>query len=261
MIASFFMDNAQMEELIPLQIGTTVKGTVIYITKLYSILKVDTTKCILPTSEMTWNEKPRCNVKVNEEVEAVVVKIEDGQVMLSTKRLLNNPWDGIHNRYKIGDQLKVSVVNITNIGIFVEIEPGLRGLIHKKQISFEKVKDPNDFASIGQVLDAEIIDIDTDKQRLGLSRLPFLTNPWDNVEQNYSVGQVITRKIKVIQDYGVFVELEPGIDALYHRSEMNIPKGDKLKELFNVGDSLTLEICTIDAENRKLSMKTPVQEL
>ena len=89
---------------------------------------------------MTWGDKPRCNVKMNEDVEAVVVKIEDGQVMLSTKRLENNPWNSVKSRYKVGSQLKVSVVNITDIGAFVELEPGLRGLIHKKQLSFGLVK-------------------------------------------------------------------------------------------------------------------------
>ena len=254
------MDNSSTENVQPLQVGTIVQGNVTYITKLYSIVKVDTIKCVLPTSEMTWGDKPRCNVKMNEDVEAVVVKIEDGQVMLSTKRLENNPWNSVKSRYKVGSQLKVSVVNITDIGAFVELEPGLSVLIHKKQLSFGLVKDPNDFVSLGQTLDAEIIELDYNKQRIGLSILPFLTNPWDNVTQNYSVGQVLTRKIKVIQDYGVFVELEPGLDALYHRSEMKIAKGAKLKNLYNVGDSLTLEISTIDAEGHKLSMKTPTKE-
>lgn len=254
------MDNSSSGNVQSLQIGTIVQGNVTYISKLYSIVKVDTLECVLPISEMTWGDKPRCNVKMNEVIEAVVVKIEGGQVMLSTKRLENNPWNSVKSRYKVGSQLKVSVVNITEIGAFVELEPGLRGLIHKKYLSLGLVKDPNDFVSVGQTLDAEIIELDYNKHRIGLSILPFLTNPWDNVTQNYTVGQVLTRKIKTIKDYGVFVELEPGLDALYHRSEMNIAKGAKLKDLYNVGDSLTLEISTIDAEVHKLSMKTPTKE-
>lgn len=164
------MENIPTENVQSLNIGTIVQGNVIYITKSYSIVKVDTVKCVLPISEMTWRYKSRCNVNINDEIEAVVVKIEDGQVMLSTKRLENNPWN------------------------------------------------------------------------------------------NYVIGQVLSRRIKVIQDYGVFVELEPGIDALYHLSEMNLAKGKKLKDIYNIGDSLTLEICMIDTENRKLSMKTPSKE-
>ena len=254
------MDNILNDNVQSLHVGTIVQGKVTYITKLYSIVIVDTIKCVLPTSEMTWSDKLRCNVKMNDEIQAVVVKIENGQVMLSIKRLENNPWDNLQLRYKIGDQLKVSVVNITDIGAFVELEPGLRGLIHKKQLSFGLVNDPNDFVSLGQTLDAEIIELDNNKRRISLSILPFLINPWDNVTQNYVVGQILTRKIKVIQDYGVFVELEPGLDALYHRSEMNVSKGKKMKDLYNVGDSLTLEISMIDAENRKMSMKTPSKE-
>lgn len=254
------MDNILNDNVQSLHVGTIVQGKVTYITKLYSIVIVDTIKCVLPTSEMTWSDKLRCNVKMNDEIQAVVVKIENGQVMLSIKRLVNNPWDNLQLRYKIGDQLKVSVVNITDIGAFVELEPGLRGLIHKKQLSFGLVNDPNDFVSLGQTLDAEIIELDNNKRRISLSILPFLINPWDNVTQNYVVGQILTRKIKVIQDYGVFVELEPGLDALYHRSEMNVGKGKKMKDLYNVGDSLTLEISMIDAENRKMSMKTPSKE-
>lgn len=254
------MDNILNDNVQSLHVGTIVQGKVTYITKLYSIVIVDTVKCVLPTSEMTWSDKLRCNVKMNDEIQAVVVKIENGQVMLSIKRLENNPWDNLQLRYKIGDQLKVSVVNITDIGAFVELEPGLRGLIHKKQLSFGLVNDPNDFVSLGQTLDAEIIELDNNKRRISLSILPFLINPWDNVTQNYVVGQILTRKIKVIQDYGVFVELEPGLDALYHRSEMNVGKGKKMKDLYNVGDSLTLEISMIDAENRKMSMKTPSKE-
>lgn len=254
------MDNILNDNVQSLHVGTIVQGKVTYITKLYSIVIVDTIKCVLPTSEMTWSDKLRCNVKMNDEIQAVVVKIENGQVMLSIKRLENNPWDNLQLRYKIGDQLKVSVVNITDIGAFVELEPGLRGLIHKKQLSFGLVNDPNDFVSLGQTLDAEIIELDNNKRRISLSILPFLINPWDNVTQNYVVGQILTRKIKVIQDYGVFVELEPGLDALYHRSEMNVSKGKKIKDLYSVGDSLTLEISMIDAENRKMSMKTPSKE-
>lgn len=254
------MDNILNDNVQSLHVGTIVQGKVTYITKLYSIVIVDTVKCVLPTSEMTWSDKLRCNVKMNDEIQAVVVKIENGQVMLSIKRLENNPWDNLQLRYKKGDQLKVSVVNITDIGAFVELEPGLRGLIHKKQLSFGLVNDPNDFVSLGQTLDAEIIELDNNKRRISLSILPFLINPWDNVTQNYVVGQILTRKIKVIQDYGVFVELEPGLDALYHRSEMNVGKGKKMKDLYNVGDSLTLEISMIDAENRKMSMKTPSKE-
>ena len=224
------MDNILNDNVQSLHVGTIVQGKVTYITKLYSIVIVDTIKCVLPTSEMTWSDKLRCNVKMNDEIQAV------------------------------GDQLKVSVVNITDIGAFVELEPGLRGLIHKKQLSFGLVKDPNDFVSLGQTLDAEIIELNYDKRRISLSILPFLINPWDNVTLNYVVGQVLTRKIKVIQDYGVFVELEPGLDALYHRSEMNVSKGKKIKDLYSVGDSLTLEISMIDAENRKMSMKTPSKE-
>lgn len=168
------MNNNQTEILQPLKIGTIIKGTVISIDKLYSILKVDSIKCVLPTSEMTWNKKPRCNVKKGDEVEAVVVKIEDGRVMLSTKRLINNPWNDIHSRYKVGDQQKVSVVKILSFGAFVEIEPGLV--------------------------------------------------------------------------------------ALYHRSEMNVDKGDKIKDLFNIGDTLTLEIATIDIVNQKISMKNLTKE-
>lgn len=254
------MDNILNDNVQSLHVGTIVQGKVTYITKLYSIVIVDTIKCVLPTSEMTWSDKHRCNVKMYDEIQAVVIKIENGQVMLSIKRLENNPWDNLQLRYKIGDQLKVSVVNITDIGAFVELEPGLRGLIHKKQLSFGLVNDPNDFVSLGQTLDAEIIELDNNKRRISLSILPFLINPWDNVTQNYVVGQILTRKIKVIQDYGVFVELEPGLDALYHRSEMNVGKGKKMKDLYNVGDSLTLEISMIDAENRKMSMKTPSKE-
>lgn len=168
------MDNVPTGNLQYLHIGAIVQGIVTYITKLYAIVKVDTIGCVLPTSEMTWSNKPRCNVKINDEIKAVVVKINDGQVMLSTKRLENNPWL--------------------------------------------------------------------------------------NVTRNYVVGQILTCKIKAIQDYGVFVELEPGLDALYHRSEMDVLKDVKLKDLYNVGDSLTLEIGMIDAENRKLSMKSISKE-
>lgn len=167
------MDNSSTADVQSLHIGTIVQGNVTYITKLYSIVKVDTIKCVLPTSEMTWGDRPRCNVEINDQIEAVVVKIKDGQVMLSTKRLTSNPWDSIENKY--------------------------------------------------------------------------------------SVGQVIICRIKAIQDYGVFVELEPGIDALYHRSEMNLTKEIRLKKLYNIGDSLTLEICNIDVNNRKISVKSPVK--
>ncbi len=243
------------EDLIELQVGHIVKGIVVSSTHHFTVVKVGELKCILPASEIDFRKKSSV-LAVGTEVEAVVIKITvNNGVMLSVKRAKKDPWETIDELYRVGQRIPVNIVNITDYGAFAETSDGIVGLIHESDLTYNKRLKPKDVVSIDQSLEVEIIDINKEHKKLGLSLKKCLEDPWEHVPQNYYVGQRITGFVKEVKDYGAFVELEPGVDALLHKTEMGLGKTDKAKQYVSIGDKLDLEISFIDIENKRISLK------
>ena len=244
----------ELEETEELQVGHIVKGTVAFNTKQFSFVKVGKLSCILPFSEISHDKKPKI-LKVGTKIEAVVVRIsEENGVMLSIKRVKQDPWDMIDDLYHVGQRVSVKVKNVTNIGAFVELDKGFPGLIHRKELSYIKSNSPDNLISVDDVVEAEILIIDKEKRRIQLSRKRCLTDPWERVSDTYYVGQKLTRKVVNISNFGAFFEIEPGIDALLHRLQMGLSKSDKVKDFVSINDELEVEIFSIDIGNKRMSL-------
>ena len=238
-----------------LQVGDIVNGVVSRNFKDFSFVKVGYISCILPLSEISFDKNPKA-LKVGTEVESVVVKLSevDG-VMVSIKRLAHNPWDNIDSKYKVGQRINVLVKNVTEYGAFVELEQNLTGLIHRKELSWQRKFEMSEVITVGQSVDAEIVSINKERKRIELSIKRCKEDPWTHVGERLFVGQKFVRKVVNIPDFGAFLELEPGVEALLHRTEMGLTKSDKVKNYISVGDEIEVEIATLDIENRKISLK------
>ena len=180
---------------------------------------------------------------------------EEHGIMLSIKRLKGDPWQTIEEDYKIGQRVSVKVKNIASYGVFVEFGAGLSGLVHRNDLTIQKHVEPKDVVSVGQMIEVQILSIDKERKRISLSLKDCMEDPWEHVEERYHIGQKLSRKIINLLDYGAFFELEAGVEALLHRSELGLTKADKLKNYLSVGDVLEVEIATLDVENRKISLK------
>lgn len=241
-----------------LQVGDIVKGVVSRNFKDFSFVKVGYISCILPLSEISFDKKPKV-LKVGTEIEAVVVKLsEENGVMLSIKRLNHDPWGNIDEKFKVGQRINVLIKNVTDYGAFVELEPNLTGLVHRKELSWQRKFEMSDVIAVGQSVNAEIISINKERKRIELSIKRCEENPWTHVGERHFVGQKLVGKVVNIPDYGAFLELEPGVEALLHRTEMGLTKSDKVKDYISVGDEIEVEIVTLDVENRKISLKRSV---
>lgn len=248
-------DVIPMEDMRELEVGLLVKGVIAANAKNFSFVKVGPVSCILPASEVSYDKKPR-NLKIGTEIEAVVIRVSEEQgVMLSIKRAKSDPWQSIDENYHVGQRIDVTVKSIVDYGAFVEFGQGMNGLVHTNELTIQKHINPKDILSIGDVKPAEIISIDKEKRRIQLSFKKCMDDPWQHVLEKYQVGQKLTCKVVNIPDYGAFFEIEPGLEALLHRSEVGLTKKDKMKKYLSVGQELEVEIGTLDVENKKISLR------
>ena len=242
------------DEVEELQVGHIVKGVIATINRRFSYVKVGKLSCILPVSEISYDKRPR-NLDVGTEIEAVVIRISDEKgVMLSIKRAKQDPWKTIDEIYHIGQRVLVKVNNITDYGAFVELGNGIVGLIHKTELSYGEYTKPMGTVSFEEVFEAEIIDIEKERRRIQLSRKRCMENPWEHVSEMYHEGQKITSKVVKIKSDFVTFEIEPGIYASIHKTEMGLEKNDKLKNYISIEDEIEVEICSIDVERKIMTI-------
>ena len=247
-------DIIPMEEMRELQVGHIVKGVIVGNMKNFSFVKVGSASCILPVSEISYDKKPK-SLKVGTEIEAVVIRVSEEQgVMLSIKRAKSDPWKSIDEVYHVGQRLNVTIKNIVDYGAFVEFGQDINGLVHTNELTIQRHVNPKEILSIGDVKTAEIISIDKEKRRIQLSFKKCMDDPWEHVLEKYHVGQKLICKVVNILDYGAFFEIEPGLEALLHRSEVGLTKKDKMKKYLSVGQEFEVEIGTLDVENKKISL-------
>lgn len=247
-------DIIPMEEMRELQVGHIVKGVIAGNMKNFSFVKVGSASCILPVSEISYDKKPK-SLKAGTEIEAVVIRVSEEQgVMLSVKRAKSDPWKSIDEVYHVGQRLNVTVKNIVDYGAFVKFGQDINGLVHTNELTIQRHVNPKEILSIGDVKTAEIISIDKEKRRIQLSFKKCMDDPWEHVLEKYHVGQKLICKVVNILDYGAFFQIEPGLDALLHRSEVGLTKKDKMKKYLSVGQVFEVEIGTLDVENKKISL-------
>lgn len=215
---------------------------------------------LLHVTDISWGrvQNPNDVFKVGDSVQVKVLKFDRDKerVSLGYKQLMPDPWDTVHERYEIGTRVKGKVVSVTDYGAFVEIEEGVEGLVHVSEMTWSKrAKHPSKVVSVGQEVEAVVLDIDRQNRRISLGLKQVMPNPWDTIAGRYQVGTHVTGRVRNLTDFGAFVEIEDGIDGLVHVSDISWTKRIKHpSEVLKKGQQVEAVITTIDPSNRRISL-------
>jgi small subunit ribosomal protein S1 len=244
-------------------LGTKVHGRVVSLADYGAFVELEEgVEGLIHVSEMSWTKKVRNPSKllsVGTEVEAVVsdVNVQNRRISLSLKALEQNPWDTIAERYPVGSVISGRVRNLTDFGAFVEVEEGIDGLIHISDMSWNRrLKHPNEVLKKGDVVQARVINVDGENQRLSLSIREFLPNEWENYAKGHNLGDEVVGVVSKITDFGLFVRLADGVEGLAHVSEIHRDQKQKLDKQFHPGEPLRARILKIDPNDRKIGLTT-----
>jgi small subunit ribosomal protein S1 len=245
-------------------IGKRVRGKVVSLTDYGAFIEIEEgVEGLIHVSEMSWTKKVRHPSKMlseGQEVEAVVLGIDpDSQrISLGLKQLLDNPWEGLAERHPIGSKVLGKVRSITEFGIFVGIEEGIDGLVHISDFSWTKrIKDPKEIQNLyrkGDEVEAIVLDIDVPNERLSLGIKQTESDPWETIAQKYPQGTKVTGVVRSITDFGLFVEIEEGIEGLIHSSQLELDRETSLQEIFKVGQQIESEVTNVDRNERRISL-------
>jgi len=240
--------------------GAVVRGVVKNITDYGVFIDLGGIDGLLHVTDLSWGRvsHPSEILQVNDEVDVVVLKFdkEKERVSLGLKQLYEDPWANADQKYPIGYRVRGKVVSITDYGAFVELEPGVEGLIHISEMSWSKrLKHPSKIVSVGDVVEADILDVHPTERRISLSLRQTEPNPWFTLAERYQVGDRVSGRVRNLTDFGAFIEVEDGIDGLVHVSDISRNKRIKHpSEVLRKGDKVDAVILHIDAENRRLSL-------
>jgi small subunit ribosomal protein S1 len=209
---------------------------------------------------MSWTKKikhPSQILTVGETVEAVVLDLDipRKRISLGLKQTEPNPWSLIEEKYPKGTVIEGKIKNITDFGIFIGIDEGIDGLVHISDISWtQKIKLPGELYKKGQLVKAVVLSIDKENERFSLGIKQLEPDPWENVLKKYRRGQVVKGTVTNVTDFGVFVDIEKGVEGLIHVSEISKDKVDNLKDFAKLGDDLEVLIISIDRRSRKIGL-------
>ncbi len=240
--------------------GAVVKGIVKNITDYGAFVDLGGIDGLLHITDLAWRrvKHPSEVLTVGEEVEAKILKFdqEKNRVSLGLKQLGDDPWVALTRRYPVGTRLFGKVTNLTDYGAFVEIEPGIEGLVHVSEMDWtNKNVHPAKIAQLGDEVEVMILEIDEERRRLSLGMKQCKTNPWDGFATSHKKGDKVTGQIKSITDFGVFIGLPGGIDGLIHLSDLSWTQtGEEAIRNFKKGDEVTALVLSIDVEKERISL-------
>ncbi|MCD4777575.1 MAG: 30S ribosomal protein S1 [Desulfobacterales bacterium] len=242
-------------------LGSRITGKVVSLTDYGAFVELEEgIEGLIHVSEMSWTRKirhPSKVVSIGDMVDAVVldIKPENRRISLGMKQVVPNPWDVISEKYPTGTTIEGKIKNITDFGLFIGIDEGIDGLVHISDISWTKrIKHPSELYKKGDVIQAIVLDIEKENERFSLGIKQLQTDPWKTVAERYVVGKEIAGTITNITDFGIFVELEEGIEGLVHVSEISKEKIKTPVGKFNVGDVITARVMNINSEERRIGL-------
>ncbi len=248
-----------IEEKYP--VGKRCKGKVTNIVDYGAFVELeDGVEGMVHISEMSWSKKlkhPSQIVKVGDEVEVVVLDVdkENKKISLGMKQVKPNPWDIVVEKYPVGTIVEAPIKNITDFGIFVGIEEGIDGLIHISDISWtKKIHHPKELFKVGDIVRAKVLTVDKENEKFTLGIKQLTEDPWKKVPEKYPEGSIVSGKVTNVTDFGIFVEVEEGIEGLVHLSELSPKKVKKPSDLYKVGDEVTAKVIRVSAEDRRLGL-------
>ncbi len=242
-------------------VGSRVSGKIVNITNYGAFIELEEgVEGLIHISELSWTKKvkhPSQILSIDDVVEAVVLDMDvlRKRISLGLKQLELNPWTAIEEKYPIGTIVEGAIKNITDFGIFLGLEEGIDGLVHISDISWtQKIKHPAEIYKKSEVVKAVVLSIDKDNERFSLGIKQLEPDPWEIVPKKYKRGQVVKGVVTNITDFGIFLEIEEGIEGLIHVSEIGEDKASALKELATVGEDLEALIISIDKRSRKIGL-------
>ncbi len=240
--------------------GAVVKGVVKNITDYGAFVDLGGIDGLLHITDMAWRrvKHPSEVVQVGDEVEAKILKFdqEKNRVSLGIKQLGDDPWMGLSRRYPTGTRMFGKVANLTDYGAFVEIEPGIEGLVHVSEMDWtNKNVHPSKVVQLGDEVEVMVLEIDEERRRISLGMKQCKSNPWDDFEMNHKKGDKVSGQIKSITDFGVFIGLPGGIDGLVHLSDLSWSQpGEEAVHNFKKGDEVEAMVLAIDVERERISL-------
>ncbi len=249
--------------------STRVQGRVVSLTDYGAFVELEPgAEGLVHVSEMSWTHEvrhPSRVVSVGDRVEAVVLNVDptNRKISLGMKQTAPNPWDMVEARYPAGTRIEGKVKSLTDFGAFVALEEGIDGLIHISDMSWIKhIKHPSELLKKGQKVEAVVLRIDKEKERLSLGYKQLTSDPWEeDIPGRYQVGTAVTGKVAKITDFGVFVELDSGVEGLIHISETGLDPQDRLEDKFKVSDEIAAKIIRLDRDERKIALSLREQQM
>ena len=247
--------------------GSRVTGKVVSITDYGVFVELEEgVEGLVHISEMSWSKKPRHPSKivgVGEEIEVQVLKVEaeTKRISLGMKQMQPNPWDVVEESYPVGSVIEGKIKNITDFGIFIGIEEGIDGLIHVSDLSWtERIKHPSEKYAKGETIQAVVLKIDKENERFSLGVKQLEPDPWQAAASNYPIGSTVEGTITNVTDFGVFVQLEEGIEGLVHVSEISKEKVKTPVGMFNINDILKAMVINVSADDRKIGLSVKAMQ-
>ncbi|GGM98867.1 30S ribosomal protein S1 [Thermus composti] len=242
-----------------LESGQVVEGTVVEVTDFGAFVNLGPVDGLVHRSELTWGRfgHPREVVQKGQKVQAKVLSVdpEKERINLSIKALTPDPWTTVAEKYPVGTRVRGRVVGLTDFGVFVEVEPGLEGLVHISELSWTKrPKHPSEVVKEGDEVEAVVLRLDPEERRLSLGLKQTQPDPWQLLVEKYPPGSVVKGKITGVTDFGVFVEVEPGIEGLVHISELDHARVENPQALFKKGDEMEVVVLHIDPVEQRVSL-------
>ena len=248
-------------------VGSTVKGHVVNIMPYGAFVEIEQgVEGLIHVSEMSWTKritKASDVVSAGEEVEAVILEVNkaDKKISLGLRQKTRNPWEVLAEKYPPGSHIKGKVRNMTTYGAFVEIENDIDGMIHVSDMSWtRKINHPNEVLKVGEEVEAVILDIDPQQQRISLGLKQTEDDPWANIEQIYKIGDVVKGKVTKVTAFGAFIELSHKIDGLVHISQISRDHVEKVKDKLNLGDEIEAVVIKIDKDERRIGLSIKALE-
>ena len=254
------LEQQKKEIIAKLEKGQVLEGTVKNITPYGVFIDLGGVDGLIHITDLSWGRvaDPKEVVELDQKLNVVILDFDDEKkrIALGLKQLMPHPWDALDAELKVGDKVKGRVVVMADYGAFVEVAPGVEGLIHVSEMSWSQhLRSAQDFLKVGDEVEAVVLTLDREDRKMSLGLKQLKADPWENVETNYAIGTRHTARVRNFTNFGVFVELEEGVDGLIHISDLSWTK--KIKhpsEFTKVGNEIEVQVLEIDKDNRRLSL-------
>ena len=254
------IEQQKMEIIGKLEKGQVLEGIVKNITSYGVFIDLGGVDGLIHITDLSWGRinHPEEIVKLDEQIKVVILDFDDNKkrIALGLKQLTPHPWDALDPNLNVGDEVSGKVVVIADYGAFIEIAPGVEGLIHVSEMSWSQhLRTAQDFLKIGDEVEAKVLTLDREERKMSLGIKQLIPDPWANIKERYAIGSKQTATVRNFTNFGIFVELEEGVDGLIHISDLSWSK--KIKhpaEFTKIGDTMDVVVLDIDEENRRLSL-------